>query len=69
MELKSGSSKSCGCLSSDGDWRTGPYPDLSKANRNAEIARRAELGETYTDIARSLGLTRQRVHQIVQYGG
>ena len=38
----------------------------AKSVRNAEIVRRAVAGETYPAIAASLGMTRQRVFQIVR---
>jgi DNA-binding CsgD family transcriptional regulator len=37
--------------------------------RNAEIVRRALSGETLTEISRSLGITRERVRQLVRRAG
>lgn len=39
-------------------------PELLK--RNLRIVRLAKAGETPSQIARTLGMTRQRVHQILQ---
>jgi hypothetical protein len=36
-------------------------------SRNDEIVRRCKSGENYEEIAKDLGLTRQRVHQIFKY--
>jgi hypothetical protein len=46
-----------------------PRKHLSKADRNMSIVASAAMGETYASIARRLGLSRQRVHQIaIKYG-
>jgi hypothetical protein len=45
----------------------GPYNDSSR--RDAEMRRRYEAGETLTSIGAGLGLSRERVRQIVKRSG
>lgn len=48
---------------------TAPVPHPEVAERNSEMLRRYQAGESLARIGSSLGLTRERVRQIVRDAG
>lgn len=56
--LLNGSTKSCGCLNREFARRH------RKVERNAELVRRIEAGESRVALAKEYGITRPRVYQI-----